>query len=128
MQILNGEADVDEIPKKGLIGLPFMQKALKKQKKQTENEAKEILQKLDGVREMEEEPVGSARLQFEGKNLLGTNVSDSELSDSKRLDRNLAKAGCATASKEPQTSILLTKSSENRSKVTKTKVDVFKCF
>lgn len=66
MSVLNGEADVDEVPKKGLIGLPFMQKAMQKQKAQTHAEATKMLQEIDGTKQQGTDTIRKSRIQFGG--------------------------------------------------------------
>lgn len=49
LEILKGGVDPEEIPSKGLFGLPFMQKALKKRREEAQLDAQHVLNQLEGT-------------------------------------------------------------------------------
>ena len=108
MKVLEGDGDAEEVPKKGLIGLPFMQKAMQKQKEQNQTEAQKMLREIDGVKEPEEDRAVKTRMQFGGSiDDKETSPSDSEKDDSPaRLQGNAAPSQKSTREGEKCSSVV----------------------
>lgn len=65
-KILNEEIDEDSVPKTGLLRLPFMQKAMKKQQEDNNSQVQKILQSLDPEEDPKSSPVINPRRSFTG--------------------------------------------------------------
>ena len=89
--MLNGGADVESMPKKGLMGLPFMQKAMQKRKAEMEETAQKMLHEIDGTKETEDK-IGKSRMQFGGEQTQKrAHSSDSEEDGAHRISEKLKK-------------------------------------
>lgn len=49
LEILEGGRNPEDVPSKGLFGLPFMQKALKKRREEAQLDAQHVLNQLEGA-------------------------------------------------------------------------------
>eukprot|EP00210_Caulerpa_lentillifera_P001681 g1616.t1 len=82
-KILSEEIDEDSLPKTGLLRLPFMQKAMRKQEEANKSKAGKILETLDPDQVTTEStpPVLNVRRKFTGSKPTETQNNDSEIKE-----------------------------------------------